>query len=138
MFTVKIIQSNSGSSYNFSAVISGRSPSGTWYNCVSVRPLASVLIFALRNKFLTVGQAKVATSAYEAFELGYLREGTDEVVVSRAHQLAYAKAVCLDMANKGYQQPAKVKDIRVVGNEGMGNHKLRANWQGQLIADPVL
>ncbi len=38
---------------------------------------------ALRNKFLTVGQAKVATSAYEAFELGYLREGTDEVVVSR-------------------------------------------------------
>lgn len=74
----------------------------------------------LRNKFLTIGQAKVGTSAYEAFELGYLREGTDEVIVSRAHQLAYAKEVCLDMANKGYQQIAKTKDIRVVGSEGMG------------------
>lgn len=74
----------------------------------------------LRNRFLTVGQAKVATSAYEAFELGYYREGIDEVVVSRAHQLAYAKQVCLNMANKGYQQPAKRKDIKVYGNEGLG------------------
>jgi 3-hydroxyacyl-CoA dehydrogenase len=74
----------------------------------------------LRNRFLTVGQAKVATSAHEAFELGYYRKGVDEVVVSRAHQLAYAKQVCLNMANKGYQQPAKRKDIKVYGNEGLG------------------
>ncbi len=74
----------------------------------------------LRNRFLTVGQAKVATSAYEGFELGYLRKGQDEVVVSRAHQLSYAKQVCLTMANKGYQQQAQRKDIKVLGNEGLG------------------
>lgn len=79
-----------------------------------------IRINQLRNRFLTIGQAKVATSAQEAFELGYLREGIDEVVVSRAHQLAYAKQVCLDMANKGYQQVAKTKDIKVLGKEGLG------------------
>ena len=79
-----------------------------------------IRINELRNRFLTVGQAKVATSAYEGFELGYLRKGQDEVVVSRAHQLSYAKQVCLTMANKGYQQQAKRKDIKVLGNEGLG------------------
>ncbi len=73
-----------------------------------------------RNRFLTVGQAKVATSAHEAFELGYYREGVDEVIVSRAHQLAYAKDCCLDMADKGYQQQAKRKDVKVYGKEGLG------------------
>ncbi len=74
----------------------------------------------LRNRFLTVGQAKVGTSAHEAFELGYYRKGQDEVIVSRAHQLAYAKQVCMAMVSKGYQQPAKRKDITVYGNEGLG------------------
>jgi len=91
----------------------------------------------LRNRFLTVGQAKVATSAYEAFELGYYRKGIDEVVVSRAHQLAYAKQVCLNMANKGYQQPAKRKDIRVYGNEGLGIVYVGAHsmWSGNYISE---
>ncbi len=79
-----------------------------------------IRINELKNRFLTVGQAKVATSAYEGFELGYLRKGQDEVVISRAHQLSYAKQVCLTMANKGYQQQAKRKDIKVLGNEGLG------------------
>ena len=74
----------------------------------------------LRNRFLTVGQAKVATSAHEAFELGYYRPGVDEVIVSRAHQISYAKEICLDMANKGYQQPAKRKNVKVFGKEGLG------------------
>ena len=47
-----------------------------------------IRINAMRERFLTIGQAKVATSAYEAFELGYLREGMDEVVVNRRDQLA--------------------------------------------------
>lgn len=74
----------------------------------------------LRNKFLTIGQAKVSTSAEEAFELGYLRRGIDEWVISREHQLSYAKEVCLAMANKGYTQPIKRNDITVLGKEGLG------------------
>jgi 3-hydroxyacyl-CoA dehydrogenase len=73
-----------------------------------------------REKFLTVGQAKVSTSAHEAFELGYLRNGTDEVITSRANQIAHAKEACLKLANKGYVQKAKRKDIKVLGQEGLG------------------
>lgn len=73
-----------------------------------------------RNRFLTIGQAKVAKSAVEAFELGYLQEGKDEVILSREHQLAYAKKSALLMAEKGYVRPPKRTDIKVLGQEGLG------------------
>ncbi len=75
---------------------------------------------AFTNRFLTIGQAKVSTSAYEAFDLGYLRKGVDEVIVSRQHQLSYAKKVALSMVEKGYTQPAPRNDIKVLGKEAMG------------------
>ena len=75
---------------------------------------------AFTNRFLTIGQAKVSTSAYEAFDLGYLRKGVDEVIVSRAHQLAYAKKVALNMVEKGYTKPAQRNDIKVLGKEALG------------------
>lgn len=81
----------------------------------------------LRNRFLTIGQAKVSTSGYEAFDLGYLRDGKDEVVVSREHQLAYAKAQALLMHEKGYTQPIPRKDIEVLGKEGLGIVYVGAN-----------
>jgi len=79
-----------------------------------------VRINRFRDKFLTIGQAQVSTSAYEAFDLGYLRPGIDEVIVDRDYQLTYAKEVCLSMFNKGYTQPAKPKNITVLGEEGLG------------------
>ncbi len=75
---------------------------------------------AFLNRYLSIGQAKVSTSAYEAFDLGYMRPGQDEVIVSRAHQLAYAKKVALDMAEKGYTQPAPRNDVKVLGKEALG------------------
>ncbi len=81
----------------------------------------------LRNRFLTIGQAKVATSAKEAFELGYLREGIDEIIVSRAHQLTYAKQAALNLHNKGYVKPIQRKDIKVLGKEGLGIVYVGAN-----------
>lgn len=86
-----------------------------------------VRINAFRDKFLTVGQAKVAKSAHEAFELGYLREGIDEVIVSREHQLAYAKQCALNMHEKGYTKPRMRKDITVLGNEALGAVYVGAN-----------
>ena len=80
-----------------------------------------------RDRFLTIGQAKVATSGHKAFGLGYLREGQDEVIVSRQHQLAYAKACALDMANKGYTQPPMRKNIKVLGKEALGIVYVGAN-----------
>lgn len=80
-----------------------------------------------RNRFLTVGQAKVSTSAYEAFDLGYLREGIDEIIVSRELQLTRAKEACLELAEKGYTQPVQRKDITVLGQEALGLVYVGAN-----------
>lgn len=73
-----------------------------------------------RERFLTIGQAKVSTSAEEAFELGYLRRGIDEIVVSRDHQLALAKEAVLDLHEAGYSAPIKRKDITVYGDSMLG------------------
>jgi 3-hydroxyacyl-CoA dehydrogenase len=86
-----------------------------------------IKINRLRERFLTIGQAKVSTSAYEAFDLGYLREGVDEVVVSRDYQLARAKAACLELAENGYIAPKRGKNITVVGQEGLGIVYVGAN-----------
>jgi 3-hydroxyacyl-CoA dehydrogenase len=74
----------------------------------------------LRDRFLTIGQAKVATSAHEAFELGYLRKGIDEVVVNRRDQLAKAKRAAMELAASGYTMPLERQDITVAGQEGLG------------------
>lgn len=79
-----------------------------------------IRINTLRERFLTVGQAKVATSAHEAFDLGYLREGQDEVIVSKEYQLTRAKAACKELADKGYTAPPKEKNITIMGQEGLG------------------
>ncbi|MFM1930974.1 MAG: hypothetical protein RL226_277 [Bacteroidota bacterium] len=86
-----------------------------------------IRINTLRNRFLTIGQAKVSTSAHEAFELGYLRNGTDEVVISRELQIARAKEKCLQIANDGYTKPTPRKDIKVLGQEGLGIVYVGAN-----------
>lgn len=79
-----------------------------------------VRINRFRDSFLTIGQAQVSTSAYEAFDLGYLRKGIDEVVVDRDYQLTRAKEACLSLYNAGYTQPVSEKNITVIGQEGLG------------------
>ena len=96
-----------------------------------------IRINRLRERFLTVGQAKVSTSAYEAFDLGYLREGTDEVVVSREQQLTRAKEACINMVNEGYIAPKREKNITVLGQEGLGIVYVGANTmlEGNYMSD---
>ena len=79
-----------------------------------------IRINAMRDSFLTIGQAKVATSAYEAFELGYLVEGVDEVCVNRRDLVSRSKAAAIQLADSGYTRPIERKDITVLGAEGMG------------------
>jgi 3-hydroxyacyl-CoA dehydrogenase len=73
-----------------------------------------------RDNFLTIGQAKVSSSASEAIELGFLRKGIDEIIISRKNQIAYAKEMCLKLHEKGYVQKNMRKDITVLGQEGLG------------------
>lgn len=74
----------------------------------------------LQEYFLTIGMAKVATSAYEAYDLGVLQKGKDIVVVNKDRQLATAKAHARLMADAGYTQPVRRKDVKVLGKQALG------------------
>ncbi|WP_405605757.1 3-hydroxyacyl-CoA dehydrogenase/enoyl-CoA hydratase family protein [Polaribacter sp. Asnod1-A03] len=74
----------------------------------------------LQENFLTIGMAKVSTSAYEAFDLGLMQKGKDVVVVNKDRQIATAKAHAKIMAESGYTQPVKRKDVRVLGKQALG------------------
>lgn len=79
-----------------------------------------VKLNVLQEYFLTVGMAKVATSAYEGFDLGILQKHKDIVVVNKNRQIATAKKIALQMAEQGYTQPVKRKDIEVLGKQALG------------------
>ena len=74
----------------------------------------------LQEYFLTVGMAKVATSAYEGFDIGVLQKGKDIVVVNKDRQIAEAKKHAILMAEAGYTQPVKRNDIKVLGKQALG------------------
>jgi len=74
----------------------------------------------LQEYFLTIGTAKVATSAYEGFHNGVLSHSKDLVVVNKDRQIAEAKKHALLMAEAGYTQPVHRKDILVLGKQALG------------------
>lgn len=79
-----------------------------------------VQLNVLQEHFLTIGMAKVSTSAHEAYDLNILKHGKDIVVVNRDRQIATAKAVARQMADQGYTQPVKRNDVLVLGKQALG------------------
>ena len=73
----------------------------------------------LRDAFINIAMAKVATSAHEAYDLGYYQHGKDMVVVNADRQIATAKRHALQMLQDGYTQPAPQK-VRVLGQQALG------------------
>lgn len=74
----------------------------------------------LQEYFLTIGMAKVSTSAYEAYDTGILQKGKDIVIVNQDRQIAAAKAVARFMADQGYTKPIPRTDIKVLGKQALG------------------
>jgi 3-hydroxyacyl-CoA dehydrogenase len=74
----------------------------------------------LREYFLTIGQATVAKSAHQAYDLGILEHGKDTVVVNADSHIAFAKAEARRLANMGYTQPPPNKNIKVLGKQALG------------------
>ena len=74
----------------------------------------------LQEHFLTIAMAKVSTSAHEAYDLNILQKGKDVVVINKDRQIAEAKKWALLMADAGYTQPVKRKDIKVLGRQALG------------------
>ncbi|MDY7395261.1 3-hydroxyacyl-CoA dehydrogenase NAD-binding domain-containing protein [Aureibaculum sp. 2210JD6-5] len=73
----------------------------------------------LRDYFINVAMAKVATSAYEAFDLGFFKEHKDIVVVNKNRQIATAKRHAIQMLEDGYAQPTP-KKAYVMGQQALG------------------
>ncbi|WP_087093421.1 3-hydroxyacyl-CoA dehydrogenase/enoyl-CoA hydratase family protein [Elizabethkingia anophelis] len=73
----------------------------------------------LRDAFMNIAMAKVATSAYEAYDMGILQKHKDIVVVNKNRQIAEAKQVALQLTEQGYTQPIKEK-VKVLGQDALG------------------
>ncbi|MFN8244378.1 MAG: 3-hydroxyacyl-CoA dehydrogenase/enoyl-CoA hydratase family protein [Ferruginibacter sp.] len=91
----------------------------------------------LQNRFLTIATAKVATSAYEAFELGIYRPGKDAVCINQGRRIAEAKQAVLDMYNDGYVMPVQRTDIKVPGRGMLGalHAGINGMWRGNYATD---
>ncbi|HNM33770.1 MAG TPA: 3-hydroxyacyl-CoA dehydrogenase NAD-binding domain-containing protein [Chitinophagaceae bacterium] len=88
----------------------------------------------LKDRFFSIATAKVATSAAEAFTMGILRKGQDEVVMNMGRRIAEAKKSVIELFDQGYVMPQQRKDIKVLGRLGLGamlagiNGMQRANY----------
>lgn len=91
----------------------------------------------LKNRFLTIATAKVATSAHEGFELGIFRKGTDEVVLNPGRRIAEAKKSVLELYDSGYTMPVVRNDIKVLGRSALGAlyAGIHAMWRAGYATD---
>ena len=74
----------------------------------------------LKNRFTTIATAKVSTSAAEAYSLGILRRGLDEVVMNQGRRISKAKNSVIELYEAGYVMPLQRNDIKVLGRSGLG------------------
>ena len=73
----------------------------------------------LKERYLNIGMAKVATSAQEALELDLLLKNRDKVTVGFNNLITDAKGVALNLSSQGYTQQVPEK-IKALGKQGLG------------------
>lgn len=91
----------------------------------------------LKNRFFSIATAKVATSGMEAYELGILRKGHDEVVMNLGRRLSEAKKSVIALYDQGYTTPIQRKDVKVLGRSALGAMYAGINgmWRGGYATD---
>jgi 3-hydroxyacyl-CoA dehydrogenase len=78
-----------------------------------------VIIPKLVESLKTIAMAAVSTSAYEAFDKGYLLHTRDTVVTNSTRNIVEAKAKVLELS-KNYVRPIPRTNIKVLGQNGLG------------------
>lgn len=86
-----------------------KKPPETEIGPVDIMPFVS-------RTFEVIAQAKVATSAFEAKTLGFLRDG-DGISINRDFQFYDARTAALSLYERGYAPPVS-EQIEVAGREG--------------------
>ncbi len=91
----------------------------------------------LKDRFFAIATAKVATSAFEGYELGILRKGIDEVVMNQSRRITEAKKSVIELYDAGYTMPLKRYDIKVLGRNALGALYAGINgmWRGKYATD---
>ena len=91
----------------------------------------------LQNRFLTIATAKVATSAYEAYDLGIYRHGQDIVSINQGRRIAEAKQAVIELHDDGYVMPVQRTDIKVLGRSMLGAMHAGINgmWRGNYATE---
>ncbi|MGZ3845069.1 MAG: 3-hydroxyacyl-CoA dehydrogenase/enoyl-CoA hydratase family protein [Flavisolibacter sp.] len=91
----------------------------------------------LKNRFLTIATAKVATSALEAFDLGIYRKGHDEVVMNQGRRVTEAKRSVIELSDSGYVTPVQRKDVKVLGRSALGTlfAGIHGMWRANYATD---
>ncbi|HFA51034.1 MAG TPA: 3-hydroxyacyl-CoA dehydrogenase/enoyl-CoA hydratase family protein [Bacteroidetes bacterium] len=85
-----------------------------------------VQIPSLIERFKTIALASVATSAHEAYNLGYALHEKDHVIANVKRNIAEAKEKVLELAD-GYVQPIMREDVTVLGQGGLAALYVAAN-----------
>ncbi|MFD2512720.1 3-hydroxyacyl-CoA dehydrogenase NAD-binding domain-containing protein [Pontibacter locisalis] len=90
----------------------------------------------LKNVFLTIGMAKVSTSAKEAIDLGYMRK-SDGITINSNRLIADAKSHAIMLAEAGYTKPVERTNIKVQGKGALGMFLTGANamYSGRYISE---
>lgn len=78
-----------------------------------------IMMNSYKNAFLTIGMAKVSTSAEESRELGFMQHG-DGISMNKSRQIIDAKHAALSLAAQGYVQKKQRTDIQVLGKKVLG------------------
>ncbi len=73
----------------------------------------------LKEKYLQIAMAKVATSALEAMDMGYLKKGRDTYSLQSDFLIPQAKDIALGMASS-YVPPVQGKNTLALGKQGLG------------------
>lgn len=85
-----------------------------------------IQVNSLKNAYMNIATAKVGTSAQEARHMGILRAG-DGITLNRNRLITEAKTAAIAIAQAGYTQPKKRKDIKVLGKSALGMFYAGAN-----------
>lgn len=91
----------------------------------------------LKNRFLAIATAKVATSAHEAFEMGVYRKGLDEVVLNPGRRITEGKKSVIELYDAGYVTQQQRNDVKVLGRSALGALYAGINgmWRGAYATD---
>lgn len=91
----------------------------------------------LKNRFLTIATAKVASSAFEGYDLGIFRKGIDDICMNQDRRIADAKNAAIELFDSGYSMPIQRNDVKVFGRSLLGALYAGINgmWRGHYATD---